>query len=173
MMTTSIQDIMSSELGHKDKVIAMTETALMDKKALAELFEILRIGHDVDKGTVAEVMKYISKENPDVMLPYIDLLIEYVDYKAPKVRWGCPESIGYIACKYPNEVGKAVPKLLSNLEEKSTVVRWCAAFALTEIAKYNHGKQKELIANFNQLIKTEQNNGVRNLYIKAIKEIQK
>jgi hypothetical protein len=164
---------MSSEWGHKEKIIAMTETALMDKKALAELFDILRTGHDVAKGTAAEVMKYISKENPDAMLPYVDLLIEYIDYKAPKVRWGCPESIGYIACKYPDEVGKAVPKLLGNLEDKSTVVRWCAAFALTEIAKNYHEKQMELVTIFRKLIKTEQNSGVRNLYIKAIKDIEK
>jgi hypothetical protein len=107
------------------------------------------------------------------MLPYIDLLIEYIDYKAPKVRWGCPESLGYIACKHPDEVVKALPKLLRNLEDKSTVVRWCAAFALTEIAKNNHEKQMELVATFKQLIKAEQNSGVRNLYIKAIKDIEK
>jgi hypothetical protein len=170
-MTNSIQGIMSSGLGHKEKVTAMTEIALMDKKALTELFEILKTGHDVDKGTAAEAMKFVSKENPDKMVPYIDLLIEYIDYKTPRVRWGCPESLGYIARKHPDDVGRAIPKLLGNLEDKSTVVRWCAAFALTEIAKNNHEKQKDLVTTFNHLIKKEQNNGVRNLYVNAIKDI--
>ena len=112
--------------------------ATKDKKVLAQLFDVLGTGTDVEKGTVAEVMKFVSKERPDMMIPYVDLLIEYIDDKAPRVRWGCPEALGNIASKYPDKVEKAIPKLLENLKDKSTVVRWCAAFALTEIAKYNH-----------------------------------
>jgi HEAT repeat protein len=107
------------------------------------------------------------------MLPYVGILIEYIDYKANRVKWGCPESLGNIANKFPNKVEKAIPKLLKNLNDKSTVVRWCAAYALTEIAKYNSKKQKELTAKFQNLINTEQNNGVKNLYVKALKEIEK
>ena len=47
------------------------------------------------------------------------------------------------------------------------------AKAITEIAKHNYEKQNELVTIINKLIKTEQNNGVRNLYIKALKEIEK
>jgi HEAT repeat protein len=145
-MTDAIQAILSSNLKHKEQVAAMTETALKDEKALAGLFEILKTGSDVEKGTAAEVMKFVSNENPGMMIPYIDLLIEYIDYKAPRVRWGCPESLGNIARKYPDEVEPAIPKLLDNLKDKSTVVRWCAAYALAEIAIHNRNRQKELAA---------------------------
>jgi hypothetical protein len=43
--------------------------------------------------------------------------IEYIDYKAPRVKWGVPESIGNLAQKYPEEVGKAIPKLLINTKD--------------------------------------------------------
>lgn len=89
------------------------------------------------------------------------------------MRWGCPESIGNLAPKYPHEVEKAIPKLLGNLNDGSTVVRWCAAFALAEIAKYNLEKQKELTGIFLGLITIEQNNGVRNVYVKALKDIER
>jgi len=118
-------------------------------------------------------MKFVSKDNPGSMLPYIDLLIEHIDYKAARVRWGYPESIGNIAQKYPVQVEKAIPKLLGNLKDRSTVVRWCAAYALAEIARYNTGKQRELVEKPNSLIGIEQNNGVRNVYIKALKDIEK
>jgi len=118
-------------------------------------------------------MKSVSKDNPGSMLPYIDLLIEHIDYKAARVRWGYPESIGNIAQKYPVQVEKAIPKLLGNLKDRSTVVRWCAAYALAEIARYNTGKQRELVEKPNSLIGIEQNNGVRNVYIKALKDIEK
>ena len=169
----AIQAIMSSNLKHKEQVATITELAISDKRALAQLFDILRTGTDVEKGTAAEVMKFVSKEDPGMMVPYIDLLVEYIDYKAPRVRWGCPEALGNIAQKHPDKVDKAIPKLLENLKDKSTVVRWCAAFALTEIAKYNQIKQEELVVIFKKLIKTEQNNGVRNVYVKALKEIDK
>ena len=172
-MSTQIRDILSSKKKHKEQVEFVTGLAIKDKKVLTEVFDILQTGTDVEKGTAAEVMKFVSKEKPELMLPHIDLLIEYVDYKAPRVKWGCPESIGNIASKYPRQVEKAIPKLLGNLKDKSTVVRWCAAYALTEIAKSNKGKQKEFVATIHKLIKTEQNNGVRNVYLKAMKEIEK
>lgn len=172
-MQNLIQEILSSNKKHKEKVALITDKVKKDTKLVAQLFDYLKNGSDVEKGTAAEVMKFVSQENPDIMVPYIDVLIEYIDYKAPRVKWGCPESIGHIAKKYPDKVEKAIPKLLENLKDKSTVVRWCAAFALTEIAKYNLKRQKELIAKFQNLIKTEQNNGVKNVYIKAIKTIEK
>ena len=172
-MANTIQEIMSSKIKHKEQVAIMTEKAKSDKKILAQMFDILKTGTDVEKGTAAEVMKYVSKDNPEMMAPYVDVLIEYIDYKAPRVKWGCPESLGYIAKKYPNKVEKAIPKLLENLKDKSTVVRWCAAFTLTEIAKYNSKKQTELVEKFQKFLITEQNNGVKNVYIKALKEIDK
>jgi hypothetical protein len=171
-MQNALKEIMSSEMKHKEQVALMADMAKSDEIALAQLFDILRTGSDVQKGTAAEVMKFVSKDNPDSMLPYIDVLVEYIDYKAPRVKWGCPEAIGYIAQKYPREVEKAIPKLLKNLNEKSTVVRWCAAFALTEIAIYNREKQAELAGIIRDLIKTEHNNGVRNVYVKALKDIE-
>jgi hypothetical protein len=172
-MTKIIQNILASDKKHKVKVDLITEKVRSDKKLLAELFEILKNGTDIEKGTAAEVMKFVSKENPEMMLPYIGILIDYIDYKANRVKWGCPESIGFIAKEYPDKVEKAISKLLENLKDKSTVVRWCAAFALTEIAKYNSKKQKELAEKFQDLLQKEQNNGVKNVYLKALKEIGK
>lgn len=172
-MKPIIQEILESDRKHKEKVGLITWAILSDIKLVDQLFKLLKKGNDVDKGTAAEVMKFISAEKPEMMLPYINLIIQYIDYKAPRVRWGCQESIGNIAKKYPAEVEKAIPKLFLNLKDKSTVVRWCAAFALTEIAKYNQVRQKELTAKFSELIKTEENNGVRNVFVKALKTIEK
>ncbi len=172
-MASIIKELLASDYKHKEKVALITRKVGNDQELLAQLFELLQTGTDVEKGTAAEVMKFVSKQNPEFMLPYIDVLIEYIDYKAPRVKWGCPESLGNIAKKYPEKVEKAIPKLFENLQDKSTVVRWCAAFALTEIAKYNSQKQKELVDKFQNLIKAEQNNGVKNVYLKALKEIEK
>jgi hypothetical protein len=172
-MAQVIKQIVRSNSKHKDKVALLVKKITGDKKLIAELFELLKTGTDVERGTAAEVMKFISKDKPQMMAPYIDILMEYIDYKAPRVKWGVPESIGNLAQKYPSKVKKAIPKLLVNAQDKSTVIRWCAAFALTEIAKYNFKRQKELVLKFINLIKTEQNNGVKNVYRKALKIIEK
>lgn len=170
---SSIQAILASGLGHKEQVARMVELAQANDQALSELFDILRTGRDADRGTAAEGMKFVSKEQPERMLPYIDVLIEYIDFKAPRVKWGCPEALGNLAAHYPEQVGQAIPKLLENLADSSTVVRWCAAYALAEIAKANLEKQAELVERFEGLILTEPNSGVRNVYLKTLKQIDK
>ena len=172
-MVDSIQDLLSSKKQHKELVSQLTEKAKHGGTTLNELIEILKTGRDVDKGTAAEVMKFISQENPTALAPYINVLIDNIDYKAPRVRWGCPEAIGYLAVNYPDQVAPAIPKLLENMKDPSTVVRWCAAFAISEIAKNNPAKQVELVSFMRGWIEKEQNNGVRNVFIKAVKNIEK
>jgi len=75
--------------------------------------------------------------------------------------------------KFSNETEKAIAGLLENTKDKGTVVRWSAAFALGEIAKNNPETRKQLIPIFEKLIKNEKNNGVKNVYLKALKLIKK
>jgi len=63
--------------------------------------------------------------------------------------------------------------LLKNTKDKGTVVRWSVAFALGEIAKNNPKAAKILLPKMNELVKKEQNNGVKNVYLKALKVIGK
>jgi len=167
-----IAELLNSKKGHKIIVTEISDLINNDNSFL-ELMDSFRNGSDVDKGTLAEVMKFVSEKNPQLFLPFIDELIEYINYKAPRVKWGVPESIGHIAKKYPKEVEKGIPRLLINIRDESTVIRWCAAYALTEIAKYNKKVQNELVSRINGLIKIEENNGVKNIYLKGLKFIEK
>lgn len=94
---SKIQEILQSNKKHKEKVVLITEKVKGDKALVASLLELLKTGTDVERGTAAEVIKFISKEKPEMIVPHIDVLIEYIDYKAPRVRWGCPESLGNLA----------------------------------------------------------------------------
>ena len=158
----------------KELVEFLTKTILKDKKLFSQLIEVLKSGSDVDKGTCADVMKHVSAEKPELFLPYINDLIGYINYKASRVKWGVPESFGNIAKKYPKEAEKAVPNLLKNTienKDNTTVIRWCSAYALSEIAKST--KSKKLIKKINTISKKETNNGVKNVYLKALKIINK
>jgi hypothetical protein len=167
-----LQEILDTNLKPKEKVTKIVNEITKNKENFTELINLFRSGNDVTKGTCAEVMKFASQKTPEVFFPYLDELIEYISYKTPRVKWGIPRSIGHLAKIYPLKVGKAVPKLLENTKDKSTVVRWCAAFGLTEIAKYNKKMQDELVRKFEQIVETEKNNGVKNVYLKALNQIK-
>jgi HEAT repeat protein len=157
----------------KELVTFLTKNIMEDKNLFSQLVNLLKTGSDVEKGTCADVMKHVTAENPEIAVPYIDDLIDFINYKAPRVKWGVPESIGNISKKHPEKVVKAIQKLLLNTKDDSTVVRWCAAYALTEIAKNNPITRVELVPILKEYVEKEKNNGVRNVYAKAIKVIEK
>lgn len=157
----------------KDLVAFLTEKIANNPALFPELIEILRTGSKVEKGTCADIMKHLSTLKPEIMQPYISDLIGFINYGLPRVKWGIPEAIGNLSAKYPAETEKAIPKLLINTKDESTVVRWCAAFAISEIAKNNRSAQRALVAKMQDIAATEKNNGVRNVYIKALKAISK
>ena len=166
---TIIEDILKSKIKPKEKQLKLVGAVLNGNRKGKEFIDFFKVASDVDKGTCADVMKHVSEQKPEILAQYIDVLIEYINYKTPRVKWGVPESIGNMAKKYPDKVEKAIPKLLLNTKDESTVVRWCAGYALCEIAKYNTKKQKELISTFSEIIKKEKNKGVKNIYLKTQK----
>jgi hypothetical protein len=168
-----IEEILKSKNKPKEKLTNLVEAVKKEKISAKEFIEYFKTASDVEKGTCADAMKHISKDKPEILAPYIDELIGYINYDTPRVKWGVPEAIGNLAQKYPEEVEKAIPKLLINTKDTGTVIRWCAAYALSEIAKYNTKVQKELISKIKEIIEKEENNGVKNVYLKALKVIEK
>ncbi len=143
-----IEDILKSKSKPKEKQLQLVEAVCNDKINDEEFIDFFTSASDVDKGTCADAMKHISKLKPEVFAPFIDTLVDYIDYKASRVKWDVPETIGNMTKKCPDKVEKAIPKLLRNTKDESTIVRWCAAYALSEIARYNQKRQKELISIF-------------------------
>jgi hypothetical protein len=169
----TLHDIIKSKKAQKVKVGLLTARIVEDGKRFEELIDILKTGSDVEKGICADVAKHVAKENPEILVPYISTLIEFIDYKASRVRWGVPESLGYVARQFPDLAERAVPKLMHNTRDESTVVRWCAAFALSEITMHNMKLQKKLLTTIEEIAEKEKNNGVKNVYLKASKIIRK
>ncbi len=171
-----IEEILQSKLKPKEKQTKLVEAVSQKKISAKEFITFFKSASDVSKGTCADVMKQISTANPEILAPYIDILVEYINCKLPRVKWGVSEAIGNLANNYPAKVVKAIPNLLENtIENKtnSTVIKWCAAYALAEIAKNNSQTRKQLLPIFSKIIKSEKNNGVKNVYAKALKTMEK
>ncbi len=123
------EDILGLEIRPKEKQTKLVEAIVSGKIAMEDFIPFFIDASGVNKGTCADVMKHVSAEKPELLAPYIDVLMKYINYKVPRVQWGVPEAIGNMAKEYPKQTEKA--------------------------------------------IKAEKNNGVKNVYVKALKAIEK
>lgn len=169
----TIEQIFKSNKKPKEKIDLLAGNIKKTPKLIDELMDYFTVGTKAEKGSCFEVLKYVSESNPEIVLPHLDFVIKLINDKEPKIRWQTARVVGNMAQKFPDKVAKAVPKLLINTKDKGTVAKWCAAFALTEIAKNNTKLQKELVSKMHSILKAEKNNGVKNVYIKALKTIEK
>jgi hypothetical protein len=173
---TKIEEILRMKSRPKERQTRLVDAVVSGKIAVKDFIDFFMEASGADKGNCADAMKHISAEKPELLAPHIDVLLKYVNDKVPRVRWGVPEAIGNMARDYPAQVEKAVPYLLKNItddEKNTTVIKWCAAFALAEIAKFNPGTRTRLLPVFEKRMKEEKNNGVRNVYAKALKAIER
>lgn len=165
-----LEEIRNWEGKPKKLILKLSEESKKTPKLLEQVEEGLKEGSKVEKGICAEVMEYVSKDKPEIVTPYINTMIDYLDFDASRVKWEASRVIGNLSKVSPDKVKEAIPKLMFNTKDKSTVVRWSTAFALTEIAKNNSNIRDELVSNFREIIKREDNNGVKNVYLKVLKK---
>lgn len=169
----SIQDLLKSKIKSKEKTTFLANMLKKDKKVLNDLITNFETASAPNKGTCIEALELITKDDPAYVLSSIDFIIEQISNKIPRVKMESSRVVANISVKYPEEAGKAIPNLLMNTKDEGTVIRWSAAFALSEIAKNDPGSRAELIPKFKYFIEKEQNNGVKNNYVKALKQIEK
>jgi hypothetical protein len=171
-----INDILHSKANTKVKQEALVKAVCSGAISVKHFLAFFESAPDVDKGTCADAMKHITAHEPELLAPHIDILVKYINYPAPRVRWGVPEALGNLAKHFPDRVAGAVPLLLKNAvatKDNTTVIRWCAAYGLSEIARHNSTVQESLLPKIKELAKKEKNNGVRNVYRRALKSIEK
>jgi len=173
---SEIDEILQLKIKPREMQAKLVEAVLQKTIPVQDLIQYFENARKTGKGICADVMEEISKHQPEMLAPYLDTLIPYINYDLPKVKWGTQEVVANLAKSYPEKVAAAIPYLLKNTTgdaANTTVIKWCAAFALTEIAKYNLQARKQLLPVFDIIIKNESNNGVKNVYVKALKKIEK
>jgi hypothetical protein len=168
-----LEEIFAKKVKPKELTLILARELIADKMLLGELVEWYDKARDSWKGTCISAITEITKENPKFIERHIEFIIGQINHKAPRVKWESSQIIANIAGEFPEQAKKAIPLLLNNINDEGTVVKWSAAFALTEIAKNDPGTHKQLLPIFREIISTEENNGVKNIYVKALKVLEK
>jgi len=164
-----VKMIRDSEMKAKELSSFLAKEVAEDAGLLKNLGEDIDLLNDVEKGILMEALEYATDVDPDVAEPVLDVVIECLRCEAPKVKWEAARVIGNISHRFPDKVLNSVPNLLENTTYKGTVVRWSAAYALGEIVKHNQKARRRLQREINTILKKEKNNGVKKVYLKALK----
>jgi len=168
-----LEEIRKSDKKPKELNLYIAKLILEKKPSTKDFTDAISMGSDAERGTCIEALEFATQTHPEIAKSYLSQVINCLNDKAPRVKWEASKVIANIAKVLPKETENAVENLLKNTTDKGTVVRWSTAFALGEIAKNNIKLRPLLISKINGILKKEQNNGVKNVYLKALKVIEK
>lgn len=168
-----IEELLNDKsLKPKVKTETLSKWVLDKKISTDQLITFAQTAKDSPKATCIEALEFATQKNPSVAnekcLQFVSLTLAD---KAPRVKWESAKVIGNIAHLYPKKLDKAIDNLLSNSEHTGTVVRWAAAFALGEIIKLNTSLNKELLPAIDSIMKREERESIKKVYLKALKEM--
>lgn len=169
-----IKETLNLKLKPKEKTTKLAQILNSDPKAMEELLDFWNSAKDAEKGTLLSAVTLIVSQNPEFIGDHLDFVITQIGHKVPRVKWESAEIVGHASKVFPDKVLAAIPALLANTTFDGTVVRWSAAFALSEIVKNVPASRDQLLPEIEKILERETNNGVRSLFLKnALKTIAK
>jgi hypothetical protein len=134
----SILERLSSACGDLSEASnkAVVAEALESPEILGELAAGMG---DADRrllGDCVEVFTEVAKENPALVVPYIDHLIPLLGHKDTRVRWEATHAVALVAGLVPDRIAPLLPDLAAKIErDRSVIVRDCAVKALGEYGR--------------------------------------
>jgi len=173
-MNTSIADLLNDKLiKSKQKTESLSRLLRENKITTSELIHFAENAKATQIATCIEAIEYASKQNPGIVNQQVFLLIaDKLSAKEPRIKWESAKVIGNTVHLFQKEIEKIIPQLLDNTEHSGTVVRWSAAYALSEILKLKSTYNKELIPTIEAIMQTEEKNSIKKIYIDALKKIR-
>ena len=118
----------------------------------------------------------LSKNQKISSTPFATVLLgEVLCVKQSKItkhsiKWESAKVVGNVSHLYPEKLDEAIGNLLVNSEHAGTVVRWSAAYALSQIIKIKTSRNKELIPTIESICEREEKNSIKKIYLEALKK---
>jgi len=153
-----------------EKNDALVQLLIHQKISESELLSFASNQKETIKASCMEAFEFATRLDSNFgTLQVFEFAVEGLQAKAPRLKWESAKVIGNMAVRKYNETEKAIVYLLENTEHSGTVVRWSAAFALTEIYKKNE-KYRNILANaFEGIMNLEEKNSILKFYKNALK----
>lgn len=147
------------------------------------------VSKEVDCSTILETCRSLSEKKCSLLLEaieevsrskeytldadYLDLAQKYILSSDNSCKREASRIVGNLAAKFPTKLDDAIKDLLQNTDNEGTVIRWASAYALSRIIVIPQYAKSSLFEQISDLCAREEENGVKNQYIKALKKAEK
>ncbi|MCA6363956.1 MAG: hypothetical protein IM638_13030 [Bacteroidetes bacterium] len=171
----TIADVLAGKATKPKQKTELLSSMLLNKQITpAQLTEFAASAKDPAKATCIEALEFATMQQPEIAdEAAFSFVITTLAAKAPRIKWESAKVIGNTASLFPNKLDEAIAALLGNTTHTGTVVRWSAAFALSEILKLGTPHQKSLRPALEQVCEKEEKNSIRKIYLAAFKKAGK
>lgn len=171
-----------------DIISVMNDKALKGTKKRAAVIELIVSGslnceqieaisteiNDKQMATILEAIEEISNKGlAQLSSRYLLFAIPYIKSENNNCRREASRIVGNMAAQYPDMIEEAISLLLDNTADKGTVIRWAAAYALSRILTTDRYAQSELYDKLTDISNKEEDNAIKNQYLKALKKASK
>jgi hypothetical protein len=145
---------------------------LLDKTiSTNQLIQFATNSKDALKATCIEAIEFATKQQSDILnTTDFDFVLSGLEAKAPRIKWESAKVIANTIHLFPEKTDLTIHRLLPSTEHSGTVVRWSAAMALAEIIKLKTPINKTLIPIVNTILKREEKNSIKKIYLSALKK---
>ena len=124
--------------------------------------------------SILEAIEEISNKGlAQLSSRYLLFAIPYITSENNNCRREASRSVGNMAAQYPDMIEEAISPLLDNSPNGGTVIRRAAAYALSRIITTDRYAQSELYDKLTDISNKEEDNAIRNQYLKALKKASK
>jgi len=167
----NITDLLSDKkLKSVEKRKSIVSLLLSGELTIAKLPKL----NDKQTGIVLEAMEEISQKDSEIIdESWLKFAENHVNSEDNTLKRESARVIGNIAHKFPEKLKNSIPKLLKNSENKGTVVRWSSGYSLGRIIQIPKFAKSDLFETLVIIAENEQDNGVKNQYVKGLKKASK
>ncbi|MCX6352181.1 MAG: hypothetical protein NTX03_10000 [Bacteroidetes bacterium] len=154
----------------KQKTDTIIKWILVNPKEIDKLLEFAYLAKDSTKATCIEALELATIISPQRATQACwDFVVKSLTEKAPRIKWESAKVIGNTAHLFPKNLDEAIKNLVANTAHTGTVVRWSAAYALSQIMKLKTKHNEELITLAKAICAGEEKNSIKKIYLAALK----
>ena len=139
---------------------------------IASFKEVASICKSLNDKQIAIILEAIeeitNKELIQVDADYLLFAEGYILSDDNSCKREASRIIGNLAKRFPDQLNTSIKSLLINTNNESTVVRWGSAYALSRIIVLPQFASTDLFNEISNICDKEQENGVKNQYLKSL-----
>ena len=165
----------------KDKSFKGTERrqAVVNMIVSGELTvnEVAAIATNNGEKQIATILEAVEEVSNKHLCPleaaWLQWAEPYISSENNSCRREASRIVGNMAAQYPDLLDEAIERLMKNTSDEGTVIRWAAAYALSRIVILDRYAKSDLYDRLVAVCDREEDNGVKNQYLKALKKAAK